>query len=381
MSTLLIILLIISVPVFYILGAIDFIKTILGKKSLNEDKYLETIIKEISAYTENHPNAKASDLLHYFKNQLKRVESNKEHIVFEEEKREKHEVIIPNDSKPQEEIFEESHSIHQKNSRSHTNPDFWQNWYSENSINLLLYVGAFFIVASASIFVGFQWDSIQSQIKAILLTLLTLSFFVSGSLFYKNPKVQNAGITFIAIGALLIPLTGIGWHNFVLKNLGISVGLTWLITSAIALVIYVILGLYFRNKFYGYITSLAVWSLSLSSVSLLELDPKFYILASIISNFLLLIFHILIRTKTDEQLHKTFSEPLEISTNILMPLTIFYDLQVALFSNMFPSIEVASSLFLASCYYYLFYSFSQRLWQLAAALTLFPLFLISLFGW
>ncbi len=381
MTTIFIVLVILSVPVFYILGLLDFVRTILRKKKTgptDRQQFLKQVNSEISAYLKTHPKAQASDLLNYFHHQLKNITriDNYDLNEVEDNGMAKAEVIIP---------FERIHDYKKENvdtfgqEDSKTN-DFWKNWYAENSINLLLYVGAFFIVASASIFVGFQWESIGQQIKAVLLTLLTIIFIGSGFLFFRNPKVKNAGITFSAIGSLLVPLTGVGWYNFVLKSSGISFGTAWLVTSIIGLLIYIGLGLYFKNKFYGYITSLAIWSLSLSFVSLSGLDNKYYILASILANYLILGFYLISKNKPDD-IKTIFAEPLQISTSILMPGTLIVGLMMALSENVFFSLEVSISLFLASCYYYLFYSFSQKIWQLATSQGLFPLFLIAVFGW
>ena len=74
---------------------------------------------------------------------------------------------------------------------------FFENWYSDNSINLLLYLGAFFIIVSAGTFVGFNWESFTGEVKANLISLMTFAFFGSGYLLYSfAPKVRRAGLTF-----------------------------------------------------------------------------------------------------------------------------------------------------------------------------------------
>lgn len=385
MEVLLLILFVLSIPVFYILGAIDFFKTIMGKKknlqSLSRADILELTQAELNKFLKHHPKAKAIEFFEYLKNEHLKFNPEINTSEYTEKETTHHaEVIIAGDTEEYQEEPEKEERQDEERYHKRVEKDLWENWYKENSINLLLYIGAFFIVSSASIFVGFQWESIGQELKALLLTLLTTAFLGSGFFFFQNPKVKNAGLTFSAIGSLLIPLTGVGWYNFVLKEQGISFGLTWFITSIIAIAIYIALGLFFKNKFYGYITSLALWSLSLSFVSLANLDVKFYILASILSNFFILAFHLVTKDK-NEDIRKVFAEPLEISTTILMPLTLFFGLFISLSENMFYSMEVAISLFLASCYYYLYYSFSQKIWQLAVSETIFPIFLISVFGW
>jgi hypothetical protein len=110
------------------------------------------------------------------------------------------------------------------------------HWYSNNSINLLLYIGAFLIVASASIFVGFQWETIPGVTKAVLLRLTAIAFFGFGAWFYSLPKIKTAGGVFIAIFAILIPVAGAAWYTFYLQYAGVPYGIVWFITSIIGLV-------------------------------------------------------------------------------------------------------------------------------------------------
>jgi len=235
------ILLALSVPFFYVLGVIQLVSWFRKKDDLDK-KVFEKIKKE----------AKTSP--------------TKTLREFYNENKEKHEIYIP---QPEKSIAEPPEKVADKIAKSILQQDtgtLWNNWYSENSINLLLYLGAFLIVASASIFVGFQWDTLSGVVKSIVLTLLTLSFFGSGLWFHSIPKIKNAGMTFIGISALLIPICGTGWYNFVLKDMGVTGGAVWLLTSLVSLILYSYLAQKFKNSFFTYSASLATISLALSNI-------------------------------------------------------------------------------------------------------------------
>src|SRR5688500_16975654 len=81
MGTLLFLLLALSVPIFYVIGAIDFFKTILGKKAnnpQNRKQFLKQVIKELSDFSNNHPKATIPEILTFFKGQLKQQEKQAE---------------------------------------------------------------------------------------------------------------------------------------------------------------------------------------------------------------------------------------------------------------------------------------------------------------
>src|SRR3989344_8626287 len=73
----------------------------------------------------------ASELLLQYRNELHNLESS---VLLNEDHAVEH-----NEIKKTETIKEKDEKV----------SDWWSNWYTENSINLLLYVGAFLILASA----------------------------------------------------------------------------------------------------------------------------------------------------------------------------------------------------------------------------------------
>lgn len=239
--------------------------------------------------------------------------------------------------------------------------NWWERWYEENNINLLLYIGTFLIISSAAIFVGFNWQNFSGPFKSSILSLITFAFFAAGVFFYiEMPKLKNAGSTFLAIGALLIPFNGLAWYNFALRD-SVSFSTVWLTTSAISVAVYLILAYFIKNRFYTYIAGLGGLSLVESMVSIGGLNSKFYILGGIFSSFVLLAGSKLIAQTKKEDFDRIYSQPLSISSNIFMPIFLTWGLLVAFSTHQLFTPEVVISTFLASAYYFLSYLVSKNI--------------------
>lgn len=344
-------LIILAVLIFYI-----FSKKGSAKSSADENEevaYLKTAIHELA---KESPNKSVTELLAEYKSRLKKLGS--------EEEVESTQLRVST-SKPALETDLES---------------LWSHWYSNNSINLLLYIGAFLIVASASIFVGFQWGVLSGVIKASLLTLVGVGFLSFGIWFFNMPKIRNAGNTFIAIAALLIPVCGSAWYNFVFKELGVSAGPVWFTTSAVALGVYLFLTYQYKNKFYTYTSSLTSLSLTFSLVNTFNLNSDFYILAGIFTSFVLLLSSFALRGQ-DKDVQEYAQVPLEVSAQVIMPATLVYGLFIATGQHKLDTFEAVLSIFLASGFYILSYLHSKKSWNIAAAEILSSFGIVLFFHW
>ncbi len=192
---LLYIVIIASFPILYIIGIVSLIRYLLGNKQKsanthtdNRTQTLKIIISDLKhKLTENNKSV-LLPLIQEYQNELQgRLNEN----------------INANIINKDESIFTKPHPVALL-SQDVTSASV--NWQSLSSINMLLYLGAFLIISSAAIFVAFQWETIAGITKAMLLTLVTLAFFMSGYWFYQRPKIKQAGITFIAIASILLPV-------------------------------------------------------------------------------------------------------------------------------------------------------------------------------
>lgn len=372
MEWLLVLLLLASIPVFYFYGIVHFF-THLSKNSspissIDRVAFLRALIKELSQRVAESPTKKIITQLTEYRMELARLTGVRTVPVADLDINASAlpaEHVIP---KPPKAVFQDDIQ------------GLWSNWYSHNSINLLLYIGAFLIVAAASIFVGFQWETIGGIAKAILLMLLTAAFFFCGLWFYRIPKVKQAGTTFTAIGALLLPLCGYGWYTFVLRDQGVSFGSVWVVTSIISFFVYVLLAWILRSQAYTYVISLATLSFSLALVNVSRTSSDYYILASILSCFLLLFARIVLSQSSRKEA-KLYVTPLDISGNVLLPASLVYGFIIASSENLLLTPQVSLSLFLAAAYYAISYYFLLNPVYVAATELLYPLSLLILFLW
>ncbi|MEN9327676.1 MAG: hypothetical protein RI947_484 [Candidatus Parcubacteria bacterium] len=317
---------------------------------------LKTVIDELSDAAKHHPYRTLSEQLQAYKQELAHLKG------------------------PEVVSSEKSTSVKQPPAytRNVDISDILANWYSENSINMLLYIGAFLIVASAALFVGFQWEDIEGSIKVFILMLITLGFLVSGVLFYRQPKIMNAGIVFSGIGSLLVPLCGFAYYSFYLKNTGATLGMTWLATSVISGILYIFFLKYFKSSFYTYSAGLSTVSFSLAAVQNAGLDKSYYILAGIFSSFILLLIRLYFvkPQKTDVILR-----PLEICSNIVMGASLFFGFILGASEDLLFQMEGTVSVFIASLYYIVSYYSLGIAWQLALSLILLPVSVFFFTQW
>ncbi len=357
----------ISIPIFYIYGLFKFFTSYKKSQSAelikhgDKEEILAALIAKLSEEASKNPSKRISDLLSDYRREYEELKDSSggttevTHIAAEEKGETK--------SLAQSEVS-----------------DLWSNWYSNNSINLLLYIGAFLIVASASIFVGFQWQTIEGTFKAVIISGLALAFFGFGVWFYSVPKIRNAGSTFTAIAGLLIPFCGIGWYNFVLKDAGVSFGMVWFITSFVCIAYYVSMMLWQKHIFYAYISNVGVFSLMLSIVNVYGLNNEFYVVSGILTTYVLFISRIAL-SKSGNKEYDKFIRPTEISENIILPVSLIYGFSVAMSYDKLYSFEASLSLFLATVYYFFSYIFSKRVILLAVCAILFPLSIGVFYKW
>ncbi len=126
---------------------------------------------------------------------------------------------------------------------------------SMDNINLLLFLGAFLIVVSAGIFVGYNFQTLSGFTKVAFLFLFTAAFYLTGLVLYLgSPKLRPAGTTFTGIGLVLMPFVGVAAYNFTAAhNQG---SLVWLITSLVSFALYAVTLAATRQTYIAYLMGL-----------------------------------------------------------------------------------------------------------------------------
>ncbi|MEO1165395.1 MAG: hypothetical protein AAFV98_16535, partial [Chloroflexota bacterium] len=100
-------------------------------------------------------------------------------------------------------------------------------------------------------------------------------------------KLENVGLIFVTIGAVLVPFNGIAWQQFVVGS-DAGLGLTWLITASAALVVYMTLTLIYRRRYFTYFGNLSILAMVLSLVQINNAPQEYFILAGAFTSLLML---------------------------------------------------------------------------------------------
>lgn len=122
----------------------------------------------------------------------------------------------------------------------------------ERAPSLLLYIGAFLIVVSALIFVNVSGQQISGGLKLALLVLGTLGFIGVGLVCHRSPRVVEAGRTFLAIGAVLVPLDFAAYYVLI-SGLTLAPSIVWTLGSLVSAGLYGILAMSGFGRLYAYL--------------------------------------------------------------------------------------------------------------------------------
>lgn len=246
----------------------------------------------------------------------------------------------------------------------------WSNWYAENSINLLLFVGAFLIVATASILVGFQWQTITGLTKSLLISGASVFFLVCGVGLYNNRKVRIAGAAFAGIGTILIPFVGFAWYTFVLRDLGYSLGMVWTATSVLSVLVSLGVSMRVAHPLFTYIATFGLLSSALGLMNAFELKPGYYLLSSQVCAIIILTIRWLIPKNRESD--RLYSGPMKFYGDTAVPVTIIYGVLYTATYSYLMTVETGVAVWFAGLYYIIVYMKEQRPSQLLPPEILLP---------
>lgn len=180
------------------------------------------------------------------------------------------------------------------------------------NINTALFMACFLFVVAAALFMG---ESLPETVRFMGVWFVTILFYASGLVLYRKvPKLKAAATAFIGTGLALLPFTGFALNYFVLHDPELS----WFITSIVGLVGYVFAAAYLRSQTIVYFVIAFMVSLSTSSVASLDLALIWYFVALIMLGSILT----LIANLKPNSLPSYFSEPIEKTNSLVVPLTI-----------------------------------------------------------
>ena len=189
-----------------------------------------------------------------------------------------------------------------------------------DNINLILYLGAFLVVVSAGIFVGYNFETLSGTFKTIFLALFAAIFYIIGLwLYLRQTKLRPAGVTFTGIGLVLLPLVGLAAYNFTpLHDHGPA---TWFVTSIITLACYILTLRLTRQTYIAYLVAFTTLSTFESAISLFSFPVYWF-------GWGMATVSILLLSLTRLKLWRESSGALLISANVFMPLSLFLSLSL-----------------------------------------------------
>ena len=235
------------------------------------------------------------------------------------------------------------------------------------NINILLYLGAFFVVIAAGVFVSSSYGSLSDLSKVVFLAVFAAAFYGIGlTLFAFTDKIKPAGVTFTAIGLLVAPLVGAGTQALLYQ--GQNAGPVWMVTTAVLIVLQVVAYQVIRKSYLIYYGALTTISLFQSLTATLSAPVYWYGFAMLFTS---LGYTVIARRVKDVDL----VHALDTSAQIFVPLSVILSL---LGIQHFGVWSVGSQLVLVAAFYLIcaalkdFDQSPEELTYLALAGALFP---------
>lgn len=142
----------------------------------------------------------------------------------------------------------------------------WKALLSERGLKAMLYLGALLITVSAVLLVVYNWALFPPSIQMLWLALITALFYVSGWLIRSKLKLERSGLTFVGIGAVLVPIDFYAVGRYGLPPDARPT--VWLAASLVSLAIYALTVRWLKAEFFGYLAALALHSSVLSALNL-----------------------------------------------------------------------------------------------------------------
>ncbi len=154
-----------------------------------------------------------------------------------------------------------------------------QTLLSQRTLNVLLFLGAFLLMASAATYLVYNWEALPPAAQLAFILLFTLAFYGAGWFLRVRMGLRKSGIAVTAIGSLLVPLD---FYAIFLAG-GVFPAeewpWVWLLASAVCLPIYTLTALRLRAEFFGYTVAVAAGSLLLAALQVAGSPPDWWLAA------------------------------------------------------------------------------------------------------
>ncbi|MDA0351780.1 MAG: zinc ribbon domain-containing protein [Chloroflexi bacterium] len=151
-----------------------------------------------------------------------------------------------------------------------------REWAASRQADILLYLGAFLLVAAALLFVSSQGNELSSELRVSLLLVYTVAFTVAGLLARRTTRIREAGAVFLAIGALITPLNFLLIYTEILEQRDVSPDLVWLIGSLYSALFYALLWSRGYGKLYAVPAGLSIVSAWAALAAVVDLPAEWF---------------------------------------------------------------------------------------------------------
>src|SRR5438094_1186035 len=135
----------------------------------------------------------------------------------------------------------------------------WREFFADRSILILSYVGAFLLIVATLLFELSAFTTVDSTARFAGVLILNLVFGLAGWLCFRLPAMRLVGRTYVAIAALMVPLTFIAaWVFLLLQQYGLSPDLAIAIAAASCALLYGVLAVNLESKGYALLSLIAL---------------------------------------------------------------------------------------------------------------------------
>lgn len=236
------------------------------------------------------------------------------------------------------------------------------------NINILLYLGAFFIVVAAGVFIGSTYGSLSDATKVLLLGLFAAAFYITGLVLYAlTTRIRPAGVTFTAIGLLIAPLVGVAAQTLLYADK--NPGPIWLVTSIVLVIMQLIAFGVIRKSYIAYYAALTTISLFQALTATTQAPVYWYGWAMLATS----IGYVFLSKFWQDP---DFGKPFRVVAQIFVPISVILSL---LGFQQFGIWSIGVQLVLAALFYFLcaalmdFDQSPEELNYIMLATTLFPI--------
>lgn len=219
-------------------------------------------------------------------------------------------------------------------------PPFVETFFTpERAPSLLLYLGAFLVVVAALIFVNVSGQQISDSVRLVLMIVGTLGFLSGGLACHRIPRVEEAGRSFLIVGALLVPLDFGAYYALVAHVSPFTSPAMWVLGSLVAAGLYASLAITAYGRVYSYLFFVASLSALAGIAVLLKLPSTWFI---VLIAALPLAVQIAARLGGGRTLRLV--APLDLASRVLMPSALLFGIAPPVLVTMFSDLSFAERL-------------------------------------